>query len=167
MKGLRLALFVSVAANLLLLGVIGGAALSNARQEKVATESAVARAPNVRAVLEALPPERRRVVRDAVITAVREGRPARIEARRLRREAHEIASRDPYDPAAVKAAFARARDADAVVVAQVQDTLAEAMSSLSAEERRAVLERLAQRRGAIAARNPFRSPPEEAPGVEP
>ena len=43
MKGLRTALFISIAANILLVGVIGGAVVSNARHERLATQNAVAR----------------------------------------------------------------------------------------------------------------------------
>lgn len=166
MKGLRTALFVSVAANILLVGVIGGAALSNARHERVATQNAVARAPNVRAVLEALPAERRAEIRGKVVAAWREGREARQEARRARVAVYEIANADAYDAAAVKAGFARVRAADAKVAAQLQDMVADAMAGLTVEERRMVLRRLAQRRAAIGARRQLIAP-DEAPAPNP
>lgn len=146
MSGLKTALFVSVAANLLLAGVIGGAAISNARHERAAATQAVARAPNLRAVLEAAPAERRQEIRAKVVATWREGRPARIAAREARAEVYQLANGDTYDPAAVKAAFARVREADAKVAAHLQDALAEALASLSVEERRAVLRELAKRR---------------------
>jgi len=167
MKGLRTALFVSVAANILLVGVIGGAAISNARHERVATQNAVARAPNVRAVLQSVPAERRKAVRDRIVAAWREGRPARQEARRARIAVFESANRESYDPSRVKAAFARLREADAKVAAQFQDVLADSLSELSVEERRAALRELAQQRGAIAGRRPLTGPQEDAPGVAP
>lgn len=166
MKGLRTALFVSVAANILLVGVIGGAALSNARHERTAVQNAVARAPNVRAVLEAVPPERRAEIRGEVIAAWREGRAARQDARRARVEVYEIANAETYDAAAVKAAFARVRAADAKVAEQLQGTVADAMAGLTAEERRTVLQRLAQRRAAIGGRRQVIAP-DEAPAPTP
>ena len=42
MSGLRTALFVSLAVNLLLVGVVGGAALSNYRQDRATAQKAVA-----------------------------------------------------------------------------------------------------------------------------
>ncbi|MDZ4778135.1 MAG: periplasmic heavy metal sensor [Alphaproteobacteria bacterium] len=168
MKGLRTALFVSIAANILLVGVIGGAAISNARHERVATQNAVARAPNVRAVLEAVPQERRAEIRGKVIAAWREGRPARLEARRARAEVYEIANAETYDAAAVKAAFARVRAADAKVAEQLQGTIADAMTGLTVEERRAALQRLVQRRAAAGPGRRLLSPDEApAPSVEP
>ena len=164
MKGLRTALFVSIAANILLVGVIGGAAISNARHERVAAQAAVARAPNVRAVLEAVPAERRKLVRDRIVAAWREGRPARLEARRARIAAFETASAESYDAAAVKAAFARSREADAKVAAQLQDMIADALTELSVEERQAVIRQLAQRRAAAGLR---RSPREDADAPAP
>jgi uncharacterized membrane protein len=168
MKGLRTALFVSVAANILLVGVIGGAVISNARHERVATQNAVARAPNVRAVLEAVPAERRAEIRGKVIAAWRAGRPARQEARRAREEVYETANAETYDAAAVKAAFARVRAADAKVAEQLQGTIADAMAGLTVEERRAALQRLVQRRAAAGARGRMLAPDEApTPSVEP
>lgn len=162
MKGLKTALFVSVAANLLLAGVIGGAAISNARHERAAATQAVARAPNLRAVLEAVPAERRQDIRAKVVATWREGRPARVAAREARAEVYQLANSETYDPAAVKAAFARVREADAKVAAHLQDALAEALADLSVAERRAVLRELAKRR-ALGGRRlmaPEQAPPE-------
>lgn len=169
MNGLKTALFVSIAANLLLAGVIGGAALSTARHERAAATQAVVRAPNLRAVLEAVPAERRQQVRAKVIAAWREGRPARSAAREARAEVYRLANEDVYDPAAVKAAFARVREADAKVAAQVQETVADALAGLSVEERRAVLREMARRR-ALGGRRlmaPDRAPPDAPPGALP
>lgn len=175
MSGLRTALFVSVAVNILLVGVIGGAALSNLRHDRAAAQQAIARAQNIRAVLEAVPPERRAPIREKVVTALREGRPAREEAREARAEVYELTNRPAYDPAAVKSAYARMRAAEAKVAEQLQNTVADAMSDLNVEERRTLLRHLAERRARMAGRHPFLErrlrdrapvdapPPEEAP----
>lgn len=162
MSGLKTALFVSLAANLLLAGVIGGAALSNARHQRASAEQAVARAPNLRAVMEAVPAERRREVRARVIEIWRKGRAARVEAREARAEVYRLANADAYDPAAVKAAFARVRAADGKVAEHLQDGVVDALSTLRVEERRAVLREIAKRR-ALGGRRlmaPADAPPE-------
>lgn len=161
MSGVRTALFVSLAANLLLAGVIGGAVLSNARHDRVAAQQAVMRSPNARAILQALPPDRAQGVREKVIAAFREGRAERQEARRARVEAFRVANADVYDPAAVKAAFARLRAADGKVAGRFQDTVADALAELSVEERRAVLRELARRR--VAGQRPLSAREGEAP----
>jgi uncharacterized membrane protein len=146
MKGLRTALFVSLAVNLLLVGVIGGAALSNARHERAAAHKAVERAPNMRAILSVLPAERQRDVRIALVRAWRESRDERVAARQARAEAFRAAAADSYDSAAVKAAFARQRAADQALAAKFHDAVIDAIAGFTAEERRAVLRELARRR---------------------
>ena len=164
MSGVKTALFISIAANLLLAGVIGGAVISNARHERAAATQAVARAPNLRAVLEAVPAERRQQVRAKVVATWREGRPARIAAREARAEVYRLANEEAYDPAAVKAAFERVRAADAKVAEQLQNTIADALADLSVAERRAVLRELATRR-ALGGRRLMA--PEQGPGPMP
>jgi uncharacterized membrane protein len=163
MSGVRTALFISLAANLLLAGVIGGAVLSSARHERAAAAQAVTRAPNLRAVMEAVPAERRQQIRAKVIAAWREGRPARLEARAARAEVYKLAGDDAYDAAAVKAAFARVRAADAKIAEHLQGTIADALTELMPEERRAVLQRMAQRRGAMGARRALMAPEDPPP----
>jgi len=169
MSGVRTALFVSLAANLLLVGVVGGAALSNLRHDRAAAQQAVAHAPNVRAILDALPPERAQTVREKLVKTFRDGRETRVAARQARMEAYRLAGVDAYDTAAVKAAFARMRAADAAVAAQFHDTVAEAMAGMTLEERRAVLRELAQRRAGGQGRRgmlrdgPAGEPPAPAP----
>lgn len=165
MSGVKTALFVSIAANLLLAGVIGGAVISNARHERAAAMQAIARAPNLRAVLEAAPPAQRQKIRAKVIATWREGRQARIAAREARAEVYRLASSDAYDPAAVKAAFVRVREADAKVAGQLQDAVADALVDLSVEERRAVLQEMAKRRGLGGRR--LMAPQIEPPQAEP
>ena len=58
MSGGRTALFVSLAVNLLLLGAIAGVGLSELRHRDVRSAQAVARAPNMRVLMESLPPAR-------------------------------------------------------------------------------------------------------------
>lgn len=146
MSGLRTALFVSLAVNLLLVGVVGGAALSNYRQDRATAQKAVARAPNMRALMDSLPPERAQAIRSEVVNTWREARDERRAARLARMEVYRLAGEEPYDVAAVKAAFARMRAADGEVARQFQDVVADSMVKLTVEERREVLRNLARQR---------------------
>ena len=146
MSGVRTALFVSLAANLLLVGVVGGAALSNYRQERATAQKAVARAPNMRALMDSLPPERAQAIRSEVVNTWRQARDVRRAARQARMDVYRLAGTEPYDAAAVKAAFARVRVADGEVARHFQETVADSMSKLTPEERRTVLQNLARQR---------------------
>jgi uncharacterized membrane protein len=146
MSGVRTALFVSLAVNLLLVGVVGGAALSNLRQDRATAQSAVARAPNMRSLLDSLPPERAQAIRSDVVKTWREARNERRAARAARVEVYRLAGAEPYDVAAVKAAFARMRAADGEVARRFQDVVADSMAKLTPEERREVLRNLARQR---------------------
>lgn len=139
---MRIALLVSLALNLLLIGAAVGIGLGEWRRGG----ERIARAPNMRAVMESLPPERAEQVRGQVIGAWRAARDQRREARAARLELVRIASADAYDKAAVQAAFARLRTADAAVAERFHDVVAEAMAGMSGEERRQMLRRLAARR---------------------
>jgi uncharacterized membrane protein len=146
MSGLRTALFASLAVNLLLVGVVGGATISNLRQDKTTAQKAVARAPNMRALMDSLPPERAQAIRGDVVNTWRNARDERRAAREARIEVYRLAGEEPYDPAAVKGAFARMRVADGEVARQFQDVVADSMARLTADERREVLRNLARQR---------------------
>jgi len=146
MSGLRTALLVSLAANLLLVGVVGGAALSNYRRESASAQEAVARAPNMRALMDALPPERAQSIRSDVVNTWRDAREQRRAARLARIELYRLVGAEPYDVAAVKAAFARMRAADGEVAHRFQDVVADSMAKLTPGERREVLRTLARQR---------------------
>ncbi|MDX2233582.1 MAG: periplasmic heavy metal sensor [Hyphomonadaceae bacterium] len=149
MTGLRAALFASLAVNVLLVGVVGGAALSEWRGERTRTETAVARAPNMRAILGALPPERAAAVRARVIETWQDAREDRQRMRQARMAALRTAAADPYDAAATQRAFGEMRAADAVVTARFHDVIAQTLGEMTVEERRDVLRRLATRRQAL------------------
>jgi uncharacterized membrane protein len=146
MSGVRTALCVSLAVNLLLVGVVGGTALSNLRQDRAIAQKAIARAPNMRSLMDSVPPERAQEIRNDVVKAWREAREKRRTARAARIEVYRLAGAEPYDVDAVKAAFTRMRAADGEVARQFQDTIADAMAKLTPEERRDVLRNLARQR---------------------
>ncbi len=158
----RTALFVSLAVNLLLVGAIAGAGLSELRHQRERATQAVARAPNMRAVMESLSPERAAEVRRKVFEGWRDARAQRQAARQARLDLVRIAGADTYDVAAAKAAFARMRAADASVAAHFHGVVAEAMASLTLEERRSLLRQLTARR-AEEARRRLQQPGADAP----
>ena len=142
----RWALFVSLALNLLLIGVIAGGAIAELGHQKAKATEAVARAPNMRALMESLPPARAAEVRSHVVETWRSAQAERQAARQARLEIARVAGADLYNAAAAKAAFAKMRQVDAAVASRFHDVVADAMASMTVEERRAMLRHLAQRR---------------------
>lgn len=159
----RTTLFVSLAFNLLLVGLIVGAMAAGARLRREAPGAAFSRADFAQ-VLETLPEESRRVVRRAVVRGWLQSRDNRNEAGRLRREAFETAAAEPYDIESVRAAFARMREADAATTGVYHDRIAEALGELTPEQRRAALEAI--RQAARARRSAAVQPDEDNTGVE-
>jgi uncharacterized membrane protein len=146
---MRWALFISLAVNLLLVGAIVGVALGEMRHEKQRATAAVARAPNMRAILDALPPERAAEVQGKVADAWRTAKDERKEAREAREAVAGIVTAESYDRVATGAAFARMRAADAAVTERFHDVVADAMANMTVEERRALLRQLATRRPGV------------------
>lgn len=146
---MRWALFISLAVNLLLVGAIVGVALGEMRHEKQRATAAVARAPNMRAILDALPPERAAEVQGKVADAWRTAKGERKEAREAREAVAGVVAAESYDRAAAGAAFARMRAADAAVTERFHDVVADAMANMTVEERRALLRQLATRRAGV------------------
>lgn len=143
----RIALFVSLAVNVLLVGMVGGAAIADLRNQRVRAEAAVSRAPNMRAVLGALPPERAQEVRAKVIASWRDAREERRAARQARVAVMQAVGAETYDAEAVRRAFADLRAADTAVAARFQDVIVDSLATMTVQERRAVLRQLVQRRG--------------------
>ena len=97
-------------------------------------------------LIAALPPEDRREVRREVAKAFVQSRDLRKEARDARASLAQTALAEPYDSAAVKAAFARMRAADSAVTGRFHDSIAEVFGRMSPEERRRVIRQLIERR---------------------
>ncbi len=109
----RTLLFISLGANLLLIGGAIGAYGAGARLERPATSAAlVDRLPGQRAFLAAMPPEVRARMRAEMVQGVEETRELRRAAVEARRAAFAAAAAEPYDAENVRAAFARMRAAD-------------------------------------------------------
>ncbi|MCB1522086.1 MAG: periplasmic heavy metal sensor [Hyphomicrobiaceae bacterium] len=84
----------------------------------------------------ALAEPRRKQIQDMLDEDRRELRPLRDNVRALRREARDIVTREPFDPAALREAIARAGEASERLRAQRTNDFVEAMSKMTAEERR-------------------------------
>lgn len=163
----RLWLFVSLAVNLLLVGLIVGANLGEVRQQRDRAAMAVGRMPNMRVVLDALPPERADDVRTKVVDTWRQAKEERRGARQARIELMKTVGAQTYDANAVRAGFARVRDADARVAARFHDVVTDAMQEMTPAERREMLRRLAQRRADIRRLRPGAEAEELGPAPRP
>ena len=162
----RTLLFLSVAANLLIVGAVAGALGAGVRLERQPPGAVVDRMPGPRAFLAALPPETRAKMRAELIESWDATRDARRAAIQARRDAFAAASAEPYDVDNVRAAFARLRAADQAAVGVFHDNIVEAFGELSPEERREALAALrraapAARQNALAGENAD-APPDDA-----
>lgn len=98
-----------------------------------------------RSVLESLPEARRAEVRALFGQGLRAAAPERRAARQARIAAFKAAMAEPYDGAAVRAAFAEMRAADGAALSKFDDNLVEVLGKLTPQERRAALAELARR----------------------
>ncbi|MDZ4691518.1 periplasmic heavy metal sensor [Terricaulis sp.] len=146
---LRTALFVSVAINLILISIATGAFLSGARLERPAPDAVhdapLARMAAARTFIQALPPEARRELRRGLAGSLLDMRDHRRASQRARLALYDAAGAEPYDVVRVRAAFADVRAADAQLAASFQDSVAEALGRLSAEDRRQALDAMMRR----------------------
>lgn len=143
--GWRTVALVSLAANLLIVGGLVGGYAAGARFQPPRMAQANDAGP-ARALLQALPQSERAAMRRELARTFVDARAMRKEARDARTALAQTALAEPYDPAAVKAALARMRAADAALAGRFHDAVADAFAKMSPEERRQALRALAQRR---------------------
>ncbi len=141
----RTALFVSLAINLLLVGLAVGAFAAGARLER--TPAAQALQPfSPRGFYFALPGDVRAAMRDDLIAAWRQS----DDERRAVREARIALAEAARDPAAgaedVRAAFARMRAADTALQTQFHDAVAAALADLTPQQRAEAVDALTKAR---------------------
>ncbi len=155
---LRTLLFISLAANLLIIGAVVGAKFAGVRLERgPPPANVVERLPGPRAFMEALPPETRAKLRDDFIESAQQTRELRQAARQARIDAFQAARTEPYDAERVRQAFARMREADQAVAAGFQDRVAQSFATLTPEERARALDALRDAQpGPRGAGGPFR-----------
>jgi len=138
----RTLLFLSLAANLLIVGAVAGALGAGVRLQRDDPRAVVERMPGPRAFLAALPPEIRVKMRRELAASWEESRALRQAALQARRDAFAATAAEPYDQAGVVAAFERLRAADQAAIAVFHDNVARAFGELSPEDRRAALQAL-------------------------
>ncbi|HVY83810.1 MAG TPA: periplasmic heavy metal sensor [Caulobacterales bacterium] len=138
----RTLLFISVAFNLLLIGVGVGIIL---RGEPV-TAAGGARLTTPRAIMAALPADARRPLRARLIQAWRESRDQRAEVREASAEVIRLLRADTYDANTMRQALARQRTAMSASTATFHDAAADAFTALTPAQRRAVADALVSQR---------------------
>jgi uncharacterized membrane protein len=151
----RTLLFVSLAVNLLVIGIVAGAVGAGVRLQREAPGLALSRPGGAGAVLAALPDDTRPMVRRAVRRGWFESREARQSGGQARRDLVEALNAEPFDEARVNDAFARIRAADAAAAETFQAKVTEAFAQMSAEQRReamtAIMAALRSRRALVGA----------------
>lgn len=140
----RTALFASLALNLVVVSAGIGAFASGARLERPADQAIGSRQLAPRAFMQALPPETRQALRRELAGRVLRMREERAAVRAARRELYAATRAEQYDAERVRAAFAASRAADAVFAEAIHDATVDALSQLSADERRAAIDAVAR-----------------------
>jgi len=124
-----------------------------------------------RTVLEAVPEAKRREVRALLGAGVKAAAAERRAAREARVAAFKTAMAEPYDPSAVRAAFAQMRAADGAVLGKFDDSLVQALGQLTPSERRAAMADFARRaikgRGGVRGDRPGSDHPGPGPMIAP
>ena len=138
------ALVASLALNLFLAGVIGVRFLREHWRETPERAMAGSFGPMGR-IASSMPESSRAKVKAVMDTRQPEMRERSREYRRARTEAMQALSADAYDKSRAEAAFAEARRRADAMSELVHATMIEASSQLTAEERKAFRERLAER----------------------
>lgn len=133
----------SLMANMLLVGLIAGSAISQRTGSSAAPPERV-ELRLARDVLQTASREDRRRIARLLVQALRENRQLVATRAEARRALAGALSASPYDEGAVRAAFAALNDADHALQAAIQDTLAGEMASLTQEQRALLANRLAE-----------------------
>lgn len=150
-RSLRVLLIVSLVLNMFLVGGITGAAIMWSQTEAKRPLNGIGRPARLRLASEALQPDNRRALRQAVRGAVRSVRPQAQRARAARIEAGELLVKPDFDRAAFEAALARARADDLAIRTRLEQSVVVVVATLPVEER-AVLAKGLEHSGALRLR---------------
>ena len=131
-------LTLSLMVNMLLVGLIGGHVIAGGAEPELAQRPVPGDMRLARGIVAAAPPEDRARIRQALRTAFGQARPLHAERRAARRAVGAAVRKEPYDPEATLAAFARLRDADARLHAAIQAALVDQLGDLTPQQRRAL-----------------------------
>ncbi|NQY97630.1 MAG: periplasmic heavy metal sensor [Henriciella sp.] len=153
-------LVVSLIVNALLIGVLVGGGLGQRKAGPPPGAGAGSEQALIRGIDRALPDDERQIVRRAFRQAFAESRQQRIAVRDARQRLGRLLAAEVYDADAVRESFGELREADAAMRAKIQDVLAEQFGTLTAEQRRAIIQNM-NRRGDRRAgpRGDHRRPP--------
>lgn len=138
-------LVVSLIVNALLIGVLIGGGLGQRKAGPPPGGPGGSEQALIRGIERSLPDDQRQIVRRAFRQAFVESREQRIAVRDARQRLARLLAAETYDADAVRESFQKLREADAAMRAQMQDVLAEQFGTLTAEQRRAILEDLNRR----------------------
>jgi uncharacterized membrane protein len=136
--GLAALLAVSLALNLFLGGVLAGRFTGQATQESPTRRS-------IQAMLAPLPDDKRALVRKELAVEMPRVREQFAALQKARASLAEEIVRPAPDQAALESRFAEVRERTAGIGAALQQAIARALPSLTQEERRAMVQALAQR----------------------
>lgn len=153
-------LVVSLIVNALLIGLLVGGGFGKRKAASGPSIMAGDERAIIRGLEVSLNSEERRVLRRSLRSAFEQTRSQRRELSVARLNLSKALQADPYDRDAVSAAFAQLRTADGNMKIGLQEELADQFAKLSVEERRAIIEDLAnrERRGRLDRR---RGPPRD------
>lgn len=147
-RSLRILLLASLVLNMFLVGGITGAAIMWSRTETQRPLNGVGRPARLRQASEALQPDNRRALRQAVRAAARSVRPQAERARAARIEARDLLTKPDFDRAAFETALARARADDIAIRTRLEQSVVGVVATLPVEER-VVLAKGLERSGAL------------------
>lgn len=142
---LRLAFFVSLGLNLFLVGLIVGGLLMSARAD--AERGRKRGAGHYTAAAERFDPADREAFRALLQREASENAPRLRAMRQARREAQRAMEAEAFDPAAVRAALARAHQHEMALRADVDAAVTEFAGRLDADERAALGEAMRRPKG--------------------
>lgn len=139
-------LIASLLVNALLIGLLIGGGLGQRKGGGPPSSMPGDEQALIRGIDRALPEDERQMVREAFRQGFADSRQERLRVQAARANLGRLMSADPYDEAAVRAAFGELRAADAVMKARLQDVLTEQFGALSAEQRQTIIESLSRPR---------------------
>jgi uncharacterized membrane protein len=162
-------IYASVALNLLLAGILVGGVVSGREHHGPGGHPPPPMA--VRdigyAFMKSLPEERRAELFKGAGQRMREARPLFEKSMALRKEAFAMLEQETLDHAALKSAFAKVREADAVAQARAGDAFADMVATLPVAERRAAVVKIRERWAAREAQRLDRWTGRDADGPPP
>lgn len=158
-RNLRLALIVSLALNVLIIGGVAGTLLASRHH---GWKGHGDRAFGLLGFARTLPPERAEKIRQRMASGKANLSALRKAERQAREEARGVLAEEPFDAEKFKAALSRAAEAEAKEKSARMSLLAETAAELTPEERRQ-LHNWFEKRRARSRRNRYRKPPQASP----